>query len=67
MADKITYELTTDCKYGKRTSNYRVKSDKIANLVYLNFIRLGYQTVTFGEKVRELQKGNHTVVITKET
>ena len=66
MADKITYELTVDCKDDKRTSNYRVKNDKIANLVYLNFVRLGYQTVTFEDKIRELKKGNHTVVITKE-
>lgn len=66
MANKIAYELTTDCKGDKRTSNYRVKNDEIANIVYLNFIRLGYQIVTFSEKVRELEKGNHTVIITKE-
>lgn len=66
MTNKITYELTTDCKDDKRTSNYRVKNDEIANIVYLNFIRLGYQIVTFSEKVRELEKGNHKVIITKE-
>ena len=66
MANKITYELTTDCKGDKWTSNYRVKSDEIANIVYLNFVRLGYQIVRFEDKIRELEKGNHTVVITKE-
>ena len=47
-------------------SNYRVKTAKIMNQLTKDFRGMGYQVITFGEKVRELEKNGHTVVITKE-
>lgn len=47
-------------------SNYRVKTTELMNTLTRNFRGQGYQIITFGEKVRELEKGNHIVVITKE-
>lgn len=65
MANK-QYDLTVDCTNGKRISNYRVKNADMMNLLTRNFRKLGYTVITFGEKVRELEKNGHTVVITKE-
>ena len=64
MADN--YNLTIDCSDGKRTSRYRVKSSDIMNIITRNFRKLGYNVITFGETLRELEKGNHKVIITKE-
>lgn len=47
-------------------SRYTVKDGKIMNQLTKDFRSMGYQVITFGEKVRELEKGNHIVVITKE-
>lgn len=66
MATKIKYNLTVDCRGDDRISTYHVKTAEIMNIVTKNFRRLGYLIVTYDDKVRELKKGNHTVVITKE-
>ena len=47
-------------------SRYTVKDGKIMNQLTKDFRSMGYQVITFGDTKRELQKGNHTVVITKE-
>ena len=47
-------------------SRYTVKDGKIMNQLTKDFRSMGYQVITFGNKVRELQRGNHTVVIAKE-
>lgn len=47
-------------------TNYKAKDAKEMNNLTRMFRCKGYQVVTFGQKVRELEKGNHTVVITKE-
>ena len=47
-------------------SRYTVKDGKIMNQLTKDFRSMGYQVITFGEKIRELEKGKHTVVITKE-
>ena len=54
------------CGNDKQISNYRVKTTELMNTLTRNFRGQGYQVITFGEKVRELEKGNHTVIITKE-
>ena len=66
MANKIKYNLTVDCTDDDRISTYHVKTAEIMNIVTKNFRRLGYLIVTYDDKIRELKKGNHTVVITKE-
>ena len=47
-------------------SRYTVKDGKIMNQLAKDFRSMGYNIITFGEKVRELEKNGHTVVITKE-
>lgn len=47
-------------------SRYRVQNANIMNQLTKDFRSMGYQVITFGSTVRELEKGNHTVVITKE-
>ena len=47
-------------------SRYTVKDGKIMNQLTKDFRSMGYQVITFGEKLRELKKGNHKVIITKE-
>ena len=47
-------------------SRYTVKDGKIMNQLTKDFRSMGYQVITFGSTVRELEKGNHTVVIAKE-
>ena len=47
-------------------SRYRVQNTSIMNQLTKDFRSMGYNIITFGEKVRELEKGNHTVIITKE-
>lgn len=66
MATKIKYNLTVDCTGDDRISTYHVKTYEIMNIVTKNFRRLGYLIVTYNDKVRELRKGNHIVIITKE-
>ena len=47
-------------------SRYTVKDGKIMNQLTKDFRSMGYQVITFGETLRELEKGNHKVVIVKE-
>lgn len=47
-------------------TNYRVQNGKVMNQLTKDFRSMGYNIITFGEKVRELEKNGHTVVITKE-
>ena len=62
MADTFTL----DFKSNTSTSSYKVKSKDIMDMLTRDFRSQGYSIITFGNKVRELQRGNHTVVITKE-
>lgn len=62
MADTFTL----DFKSNTSTSSYKVKSKDIMDMLTRDFRSQGYNIITFGNKVRELQRGNHTVVITKE-
>ena len=48
-------------------SRYTVKDGKIMNQLTKDFRSMGYQVITFGEKIRELEKGDHKIVITKES
>lgn len=47
-------------------SRYRVQNTSIMNQLTKDFRSMGYNIITFGEKVRELEKGDHTVIITRE-
>lgn len=47
-------------------SRYRVQNTSIMNQLTKDFRSMGYNIITFGEKVRELEKNGHTVVIRKE-
>ena len=62
MADTFTL----DFKSNTSTSSYKVKSKDVMDILTRDFRSQGYSIITFGEKIRELEKGNHTVVITKE-
>ena len=62
MADTFTL----DFKSKESTSSYKVKSKDIMDMLTKNFRGQGYNVITFGETLRELEKGNHKVIITKE-
>ena len=62
MADTFTL----DFKSNTSTSSYKVKSKDIMDILTRDFRSQGYSIITFGEKIRELEKGNHAVIITKE-
>ena len=62
MADTFTL----DFKSNTSTSSYKAKSKDIMDILTRDFRSQGYSIITFGNKVRELEKGNHTVIITKE-
>lgn len=62
MADTFTL----DFKSNASTSSYKVKSKDIMDMLTRDFRSQGYNIITFGETLRELEKGNHTVIITKE-
>lgn len=47
-------------------SRYRVKTTKELNSLTKDFRKIGYNIITFGNDIRELEKGSHTVVIIKE-
>lgn len=47
-------------------TRYIAKDTAEMNQLTKDFRSLGYMILTFGEKIRELEKGNHTIVITKE-
>lgn len=42
---------------------YIVKNKKELNALTKDFREIGYNIITFGNKVRELEKGEHIVVI----
>lgn len=50
----------------KKLTRYTVKTSKELNELTKDFRGLGYAVITFGNKVRELERGEHTIVITKE-
>lgn len=50
----------------KKLTRYTVKTSKELNELTKDFRGLGYTVITFGNKVRELERDDHTVVITKE-
>lgn len=62
MADTFTL----DFKSNTSTSTYKVKSKDIMDMLTRDFRSQGYNIITFGDTMRELEKGNHTVIITKE-
>lgn len=47
-------------------SRYRVKTTKELNSLTKDFRNIGYNIITFGNDIRELEKGSHMVVIIKE-
>ena len=47
-------------------TRYIAKNKEEMNLLTKQFRELGYMIITFSEKIRELEKGNHIIVITKE-
>lgn len=47
-------------------TRYIAKDTAEMNQLTRDFRSLGYMVITFGEKVRELEKGSHIIVITKE-
>lgn len=47
-------------------SNYKAKDWSEMNTLTRSFKNLGYQVIIHGEKVRKLEKGDHTVIITRE-
>ena len=62
MADTFTL----DFKSNTSTSSYKVKSKDIMDILTRDFRSRGYSIITFGDTIRELEKGNHKVIITKE-
>ena len=62
MADTFTLDFKSDAS----TSSYKVKSKDIMDILTRDFRSQGYNIITFGETLRELEKGNHKVVIVKE-
>lgn len=48
------------------TTRYMVRTARELNNFTKEFRKIGYNVVTFGRSVRELEKGSHTVVIIKE-
>lgn len=47
-------------------SRFKVKTAKELNSLTRDFRSIGYNIITFGNDIRELEKGSHTVVIIKE-
>lgn len=47
-------------------SRYMVRTVKELNNLTKDFRSIGYNIITFGNGVRELEKGDHMVVIIKE-
>ena len=47
-------------------TRYIAKNKEEMNQLTKDFRSLGYMIITFSDKIRELEKGNHIIVITKE-
>lgn len=47
-------------------SRFKVRTAKELNGLTRDFRSIGYNVITFGNNVRELEKDTHTVVIIKE-
>lgn len=47
-------------------TRYNVKTNKELNSLTKDFRELGYNIITFGRDVRELEKNDHIVLIVKE-